>query len=103
MRVFLFFFYMDTSLFSLWLCASGIGDVWTRRELARGLVDTDRKMDVFLILLSPPRLSAGLIPTLTKQIASNFNYLCIQPLSPSTTRDHACANERTRGMGGREA
>lgn len=54
-------------------------------------------------LASPPRLSAGLIPTLTKQIANNFNYLCIQSLSPSTTPHFACANERKRGIEGREA
>lgn len=47
-------------------------------------------------LASPPRLSAGLIPTLTKQIANNFNYLCIQSLSPSTTPHFACANEKKK-------
>lgn len=36
-------------------------------------------------LVAPAALSAGLIPALTKQIASNFNYLCSQPRSPSTT------------------
>lgn len=54
-------------------------------------------------LASPPRLSSGLISALTKQIANNFNYLCIQSLSPSTTPHFACANERKRGVERREA